>query len=549
MEDERVAGPRLFRPRKPSVQGQRREEFVDRFRFFGIAALLMLGCSTEPQTDAAADSGEVAGADAGEAPAPGEGAFGVFAGFTSEYEPFATAMGFTQADYQSWAGGHFQALGAGWTRSNMQLIWDLVEPTKGGAFDWSASFGSDSAFSAAAAHGVQYLAVFHCGGDGSGGREGLRNPLEDLEGWKRFATAAVERYDGDGVDDAPGGISIKHWQIGNEIQDWSETNRTADDYARWVQAATQAIHAADSSAKIVLIASPGAHKMDPFYFEAIPALKARGVSFDVVDLHHWGTADLKSSTMGAVPELKATLATSGYSAAEIWSCEHGTYVGAPARPTPQCNPGCTPDKVCSVLGCIPKCASDASCPPAMPSCDTGTGSCGPPAQTQLDQARSLVYRYAVNRAQGVRRILWNNVVGWRCFNGSCGSLFDLMGLVADGWGPGETTADRGQPRLSYFSYQLLAARTEEAVAEFGQPLSLGDSTVHAYPYRVRATGKTALVAWADAPRQASLPWTTSEAKLTSLVTDASGTPLREQTLAPAAGTLSVSLSEDPVWIE
>lgn len=47
----------------------------------------------------------------------------------------------------------------------------------------------------------------------------------------------------------------------------------------------------------------------------------------------------------------------------------------------------------------------------------------------------------------------------------------------------------------------------------------------------------------------STPWTRSEPKLLSLITDASGKPLRVQILAPAAGSVPVSLSEDPVWIE
>ncbi|MBI5543915.1 MAG: hypothetical protein HY901_08520 [Deltaproteobacteria bacterium] len=519
-------------------------------RFLSAMVLLpLLACSSggtqadAGQASAPADAGSPS-ADA--SIAASEGAFGLFAVFTEEFADFSREMGFDGPEYRSWAGGQANVLGARWTRSNLQLVWDFVEPEKGEGFDWSVSFGGDAIFAAAAAHQVQYLAVFHEGG----GQRGLRDPLSDLTGWARFAQAAVERYDGDGVDDAPGSIVIKHWQLGNEIPAWTDPGRSAEGYARWVEAAAEAIHAADPSGKVVLIASTGAAKLDPFYPDAIAALKARGVSFDAIDLHHWGRADVDSGTMKAVPALRAELDSAGFSNVEIWSCEHGTYVGTPLSAGAPCTPACPADKVCAgQMGCVAKCFSNATCPAAMPSCNLTTGLCGHPAQTQRDQARSVVYRYAVNRALGVRRILWNNLVAWHCFSGTCGSYFDLLGLVADGWSAGDTAADRGKPRLAYHTYRMLAARTDEGVAKVGKSLQSADPAVHAYEYEVLSTGRTALVAWADSQRQATLPWTAATARLTALITDPAGQPLREETLAVSGGGVSVALDQDPVWLE
>ncbi|MBM4387870.1 MAG: hypothetical protein FJ088_09045, partial [Deltaproteobacteria bacterium] len=395
------------------------------------------------------------------------GAFGVFAVFTDEFKDFYQAMGMDLVQYQDWAGKKMNELGAAWSRSNLQLVWDLVEPVLGGEFDWDASLGGEKVFQAAAKHGVHYLAVFH---EGSGpdemkrgeGKQKLRNPLDNLDAYKRFVEATVERFDGDGKDDADGGVVIKHWQVGNETPGWTDSGRTAEEYVKWFEAVAEAARKADNDARLVLIASTDGGFVDPVHTAVIKKLAEDGVVFDAVDLHHWGKGDLQSSTMSAVPAYIELLEESGVSGVEIWSCEHGTYVGKPVKSPGKCDPECPADKVCvPILGCKTKCKSDNDCAAMMPLCDEATGMCGMPEQTEEDQARSLIYRYVVNRANGVKRIMWNNLAAWRCFAGMCGDFFDKLGLVADGYGPGETASDVGKPRLSFYSYKMLAERTDE----------------------------------------------------------------------------------------
>jgi hypothetical protein len=483
-------------------------------------------------------------------PPPADGAFGVFAAFAPEFAPFWTSLGLDYAGYQDWAGGRLDDLGATWTRSNLQLVWDLVEPVPGAGFDWTASFEGDAVFAAAARHGVRYLAVFHEGAPTRG--LPLRDPLDDLAAYERFVEAAVERYDGDGVDDAPDGVVVRHWQIGNETGAWTASGRTAEDYVRWFEATAAAIRRADRDARVVLVASTDGHRLDPLHAYAIPALAARGARVGAVDVHHWGTADLASSTMDAVPAYRALLDGAGMRDADIWSCEHGTYIGAPVATPGTCTPACPPDRACSpVETCIPRCASSAACFPERPVCDVATGLCveDAPPQDAVDQARSLVYRYVVNRDLGVRRILWNNLAAWRCFEGQCGGIPDRLGLVADGWGPGETPADAGRPRLAYFAYRMLAERTDDPAAAPDGRVDAGDPALHAYAYRIRATGRRALVAWADAPVDSTIPFAGAAALVTGLVTDPDGAPLRSERVAAAGGRIGVHLDPDPVWIE
>lgn len=86
--------------------------------------------------------------------------------------------------------------------------------------------------------------------------------LAPLQRWQDFVRAAVERYDGDGVDDAPGSPVVTAWEIGNE-QDFDLQQAGgegdygscfggafADDYARHLRAAWLGAKAADPEAQV-----------------------------------------------------------------------------------------------------------------------------------------------------------------------------------------------------------------------------------------------------------------------------------------------------------
>jgi hypothetical protein len=76
-------------------------------------------------------------------------AFGIFAGFTREFGDYEAAARIDHAEYLDWAGEQYRALGAYWTRSNLQLVWDVVEPIMGGGYEWDHEMGTDEAFGAA----------------------------------------------------------------------------------------------------------------------------------------------------------------------------------------------------------------------------------------------------------------------------------------------------------------------------------------------------------------------------------------------------------------
>ena len=498
--------------------------------------------SAEAKTDAQADGAP----DGGSEIPTTRSAFGIFASFTREFGAYEQAAGLTHDAYLAWAGQQHAELGAHWTRSNLQLLWDLVEPTPGGAYDWSNVMGTEQCFSAAAAADVHYLAVFHEGGilDPE-----LRNQLEDAEGYQRFVRDVVERYDGDGVDDAPGGVRITHWQVGNETPQIAALPQGAEDYVAWFTLTAEAVRQADPTARMVLIGSTDASVVDALHASVIPALAGAGVRFDAVDIHHWGRAE--EVEIRAAGEYHSLLDAHGLGDVELWSMENGTHVGAVTIADVQCSPACSSAQVCVQIGptaqCVPKCGSDVQCPPAVPVCDTDSGICNQAAQSPEQQARSLVRRYVVNRDAGVSLILWNNLVAWHEFGGHFGGVYDRMGLVSGGFLEFETEADRGKPRPAWFAYRLLASKTDETRAERLGPADLPGG--YASAYRSRETGVVGWVVWSNGgtisfERETSAP----SVLVTGFVTDESGIPLREE-MVPGAGVFVVTVDENPVWLE
>lgn len=348
---------------------------------------------------------------------------------------------------------------------------------------------------------------------------------------------------------------IKHWQVGNETPGFELHPTGLEDYVAWFSLVSEAARQADPEARLALVASVGGSSVDAFHQRVVPRLAQAGERFDVIDLHHWGDAD--DHEMRAVPAVQALLAEQGFGDAEIWSCEHGTHVGRVANAAGVCQPACRLGQVCARLGpnasrCVQACGRDEDCPAAQPSCDVATGVCGRPEQSERDQARSLIRRFVVNRALGVRRILWNNLVAWHCFHESCGSFFDRIGLISGGVLEFEDESDLGRRRLAWYSYALLAERTDEPVAEQLGRLEQDDPDLQVYGYRDRSTASPRWLAWHASQGRFVLETAGVEQprlRVLSLITDEQGLPLRDEVVEGELGRVEVAVDQDPPWIE
>lgn len=185
--------------------------------------------------------------------------------------------------------------------------------------------------------------------------------------------------------------------------------------------------------------------LDPFLEQVIEQL-APGHEFDVIDLHHWGTAD--DWQMKALPAYRGLLDSLGLTDVETWSCEHATWVGTPT---------------------------------------------GQPTQSEDDQARSLVKRYVWNRAHGLDKLFWSQLMDRYRFQGEPGSIFNSLGLVSDGQNSGDSPDRLNTERIAYWSYRLLTTHTDVMAATQVGEMSLTDGDLYGYEYRRRDDGRAIYV--------------------------------------------------------
>ena len=147
--------------------------------------------------------------------------------------------------------------GVGWVR--WPFAWNNIEPhdTTPDHYNWAVT---DAAFAAAKKGGLKVIATM--ANNPSWAATYLNGPLDRSgpEPFAEFMAAIVERYDGDGVDDAPGSPVVDYWELYNE-PDGGDPIRARHgagfwgpygaDYAEMLCAVYPAAKAANPNAKIV----------------------------------------------------------------------------------------------------------------------------------------------------------------------------------------------------------------------------------------------------------------------------------------------------------
>lgn len=439
--------------------------------------------------------------------------YGVFAAYAQpEFMWFTVNAGLGGAPgYFTWADKNMAALGAHWTRSNMQLVWDFIQPTVGGPYNWDNQFLSDDVISAVyiSPASVNWLGSFH---EGSSGRKGsgdaapptLRNPVDYPTEYPAFVQDVVERYDGDGVDDVAPGVHVRYWQVGNEVPGWTNSGRSVGDYVTFFRLVRSGALAADPEAKLVLVAPCTGNSVEPFLQQVIMQL-APGQEFDVIDLHHWMAAGMYK--MRALGQYRALLDSLGMQEVKIWSCEHGTWSGSPT---------------------------------------------GQPTQTEEDQARYLIKSYSWNRANGLDKLMWESLVEWYQFGGQASSIFNCMGLISDGQDCGDTSDRLNTPRISFWAYKTLASKTDSCFAKLvGAVAGVHDDTsLYAYEYQRNSDHARFYILWNDSGTQAvELPVSAPSYHVTNMVTDRFGNVLEQYDANASGNKLALTVGSDPLLVE
>lgn len=408
--------------------------------------------------------------------------------------------------------------GVQWTRE--EITWDLVEPQNN---QFKTFY--DSGMKLAADNGLNIIGMLLTTPQWA--RDGACSsnywcPPADVNEYAQFAAWIVERYDADGVQDAPGSPRIAAWEIWNEpnaAATWPSLGSDAATRARYgnmLVAAYRAIKAADPTA---IVLTGGVYVYDGSYcvpsncdgllffdrvFQQVPAAKS---AFDVLAIHPYIPTERPDApniprlitVEGRVRNARDRLNGWGRTGAPIWITEMGW------------------------------CTTSGACP-------------GGVQVSEEQQANYLVRSMVIAQQNGVQHTSWFQLED--AFNNS-GREWANAAIVRNYNGSGYPA------KLAYNAYRTLATTLADAT-----PAGTGPINTHvydpsqpyvgsggAYDYRYTRGGAIIDVLWRPTDSvQVSFP--VIAGRQISLVQRDGQT----SALQPVNGAVSLTLSEKPIMI-
>lgn len=202
-----------------------------------------------------------------------------------------------------------ERLGAGWIR--LPIYWSQIEPANTtpefyawGPWDAFLSYANENHLNVILTFSgnPEWAATFPAG----------RIDRVDMSELEEFFTAMVERYDGDGYQDAPGSPVVRYYEIYNEPDNadvlhaeagWGNWGHYGAEYADLLQHVHKAVHRADDQALIML----GGLAYDWFEEDGGPFVREflddvlnawGGRYFDILAFHYYPAFDYNWSDYG-----------------------------------------------------------------------------------------------------------------------------------------------------------------------------------------------------------------------------------------------------------
>lgn len=370
-----------------------------------------------------------------------------------------------------------QELGVQWIRfaGPQGVVWDLVEPEKG-RFDWSRY---DRLFQETFKNNVEMLITVKSFNSWDRGLERQKRSKKDkrekrskkrerrkpgmpndLKAYSNFLQKMVERYDGDGKDDAPGATFIRYWQIQNEVDgSWADTPQ---DYAVLLKTSYKAIKEADPDAQVVLAGVMSRGGFREFYvpmLEHLNKIKDNPADryFDAFDFHWGGAAGsyIKKYRRGVevdlkqyIEEIQSTLKKYNVEV-PIWITEISTYSGHPESPP------------------------------------------GLQEQPEETQAAELVKLYVYPLALGVKKVFWVSLKEWGHFGGRKKGYFKKVGLISNPRNDGDS-----HKKLAYYTYRMLIEKLGGVDLDKIQAINIGED-IYCYKFIKKKDVKFIYILWHD----------------------------------------------------
>lgn len=392
---------------------------------------------------------------------------------------------------------------------------------------------------------------------------------EYLDDYAGFVKGFVERYDGDGVDDAPGLIYPIH-EYGIEREFTGFWPGTAEEYVRLLRIAYSAIHQADSSASVLLVALFVGDVFDGSPTEAeiqkrliqpqsfrksyseIKTILAACDAYDIVDFHSLGnyteiplTAAWIRNELASCGSQKPIWIGDAFSMSPLVS-----FNGRPFSPAT----ASTRQQVIDTLKTI----TDSTSPDYASNL----------AWLQAEMARGLVQKIVVSAGEGIIGINIGNLEDWKtgipavdaAAVPSLGtSLFMGMmdtSVTSRSTGPQlPNYRSPGQTRPAFFALKLVNEKIHGFTSV--NKLEVGSGV---WAYRFETPGGLVLVLWYDdgklyLPGQQlpsimlSLPFASANALLTWTPTQEGQAVPKTAVLSTIDGKLSFTLDKTPVFIQ
>lgn len=338
-------------------------------------------------------------------------------------------------------------LGVKWERASHPVLgWTVVQRNKDdvlkGIFNWTIP----DAVIKNIPKDLNLVVTIKVGGTKSGTWQFIAPDVKS--DYINFVKKAVERYNGDGINDMPGLKSpVKFWQVENEPEvsigsGGPNENFDWKGFAEILKATYDAIKSVDPNAKVLSagMVSPPRPDMREKTIEKFwePLLKElNGRYIDIFDFH-WFDISITDS-YGTYKKMRDTLDKNGFAKTEIWMTETGL----------SSKPG------------------------------------------ERIQAIGLVKRFVYPLSYGVKKVFWawSLIEGFPPFN--CNSIFDYTGLIYDGFCPGDP--GYGAKKLGYYTYKLMTRKLEGSSWGNIKTISNGENNVYAFKFP--KTGGEVYVIW------------------------------------------------------
>lgn len=345
---------------------------------------------------------------------------------------------------------------------------------------------------------------------------------KDIEAYKRFVKAVVERYDGDGINDMLGLKNpIKYWQVDNEPP------HGMSDYAQLLRITYFAIKEADPNAKVIIGGVPGMppvsdylNNFNRFYLPILEDLaKSKEKYFDIFDFHWYGdaTGDYRG-VKGVFNYIKNKIDILGLTPPDgYWITEMGTYSGDPGSSGPMAN------------------FIDF------------------PYQSEKQQSIDLLKRYVYPLLLGIKKIFmaFGLKEGFKYDE----RYFDFTGFIYDG----KYAHDQGKgvKKLGYYTYKKITETLEGSDWNNIKTIQEKDGI---YIYKFTRNGKSIWVAWNDNAESKEIEISdiySARVKISEAVPRYElgkdvkdyNTACNEETKTVNSGKISVTLEDTPVFIE